>query len=173
MSLTNRRVRNVLFVAKAGAARPVMAETILNDLSAAGFRAYSACIDSMAEAHPEVLALLRRLRHKAPNDKVKPAEDFAGQDAPVLDFIIALDDEGVDTRGFCQGQPIVCDWRIPNPEVATGNDAEIAVAFADTYRMLRNRIELLAALPAASLDRLAWKQRIEAIDDEADAGLAD
>lgn len=42
---------------------------------------------------------------------------------------------------------------VPDPATATGNDAEIAAAFADTYRMLNNRIGAFVHLPFSSLDK--------------------
>ena len=39
----------------------------------------------------------------------------------------------------------------------------VALAFADTYRMLMNRIRLFTSLPVESLDRLAIKQRMDDI----------
>ena len=59
------------------------------------------------------------------------------------------------------GQPMSAHWGLPDPAEATGSDAEIALAFADTYRMLRNRISAFAELPFASLDRLSLKRRLD------------
>ena len=36
-------------------------------------------------------------------------------------------------------------------------------AFADTYRMLNNRIGIFVSLPFASLDKLALKKRLDEI----------
>ena len=50
-----------------------------------------------------------------------------------------------------------------------GSDAAIALAFADTYRFLNNRIGIFASLPIAALNR----QADEAERGEGDAGQAD
>jgi hypothetical protein len=50
-------------------------------------------------------------------------------------------------------------WGIPDPAAATGSPAEIALAFKDAYRMLHRRIEVFAALPIGSLDRLSLQAR--------------
>jgi hypothetical protein len=44
-----------------------------------------------------------------------------------------------------------------------GTPAEIALAFKDAYRMLNQRIGLLAALPIQSLDRLSLQHRLTEI----------
>ena len=43
-------------------------------------------------------------------------------------------------------------------------EAERRYAFADTHRMLAQRIGIFVNLPLASLDKLALKQRLEEID---------
>jgi hypothetical protein len=52
---------------------------------------------------------------------------------------------------------------VPDPAAATGSEAEIAVAFRDAARQLRNRIELLVALPTARLDRMSLQNRLRDI----------
>ena len=40
-------------------------------------------------------------------------------------------------------------WGVPDPAEAKGTPAEVALAFKDAYRMLRQRIGIFTALPAA------------------------
>ena len=54
-------------------------------------------------------------------------------------------------------------WGVPDPAAVTGTDAEIAVAFADTYRMLNARISIFVSLPMRSLDQLSLQQRLDEI----------
>ena len=54
-------------------------------------------------------------------------------------------------------------WGVPDPAAATGTEAEIRFAFADTLRMLTNRINIFVSLPLAKLDRLSLQQRLDAI----------
>ncbi len=54
-------------------------------------------------------------------------------------------------------------WGIPDPVGVEGTEAEKRLAFADAYRMLKNRIEAFISLPIASLDRLSLKRKIDAI----------
>jgi hypothetical protein len=61
------------------------------------------------------------------------------------------------------GQPMTAHWGVPDPAAATGNEAEIALAFADAYRILNNRISLFTGLPLASLDRLSLQRRLDDI----------
>lgn len=64
------------------------------------------------------------------------------------------------------GKPTTAHWGLPDPAGVEGSPAEIALAFADTYRMLSNRIGLMLALPIEKLDRLAIKTRMDEIGRE-------
>jgi hypothetical protein len=54
-------------------------------------------------------------------------------------------------------------WGIPDPAAIEGREAERRFAFADTLRMLTQRISIFVSLPIESLDRLALKRRLESI----------
>jgi hypothetical protein len=54
-------------------------------------------------------------------------------------------------------------WGVPDPALATGNAAEVALAFKDTYRMLHQRIGIFTALPIRSLDQLTLQGKLKDI----------
>ena len=54
-------------------------------------------------------------------------------------------------------------WGLPDPAAAAGNEAERRFAFADTFRMLNNRISIFVSLPIKSLDKLSLQRRLDAI----------
>ena len=54
-------------------------------------------------------------------------------------------------------------WGVPDPSLATGSEAERAFAFADTYRMLDQRISIFVSLPLRSLDMLTLQKRLDEI----------
>ena len=60
-------------------------------------------------------------------------------------------------------------WGVPDPAAETGSDAEIAAAFAETYRLMNNRISAFVNLPLESIDRLSLTNRLKEIHKEADA----
>ena len=45
------------------------------------------------------------------------------------------------------GKPMRAHWGIPDPAAATGNEAEVRLAFADAFRMLNQRITIFVDLP--------------------------
>jgi hypothetical protein len=60
-------------------------------------------------------------------------------------------------------------WGVPDPALATGTEVEIRFAFADTLRMLTNRIEIFVSLPLDKLDQLSLQQQLDAVGKTKDA----
>jgi hypothetical protein len=54
-------------------------------------------------------------------------------------------------------------WGMPDPAAVEGSQSDIALAFADTYRMLNNRIGAFANLKMSGLDRLSLQTRMRDI----------
>jgi arsenate reductase len=54
-------------------------------------------------------------------------------------------------------------WGVADPAAFEGTDAQKAQAFWDTAVILKRRIELMLALPLASLDRLALQREVRDI----------
>jgi hypothetical protein len=73
------------------------------------------------------------------------------------------DDAAQETCPVWPGQPMSAHWGVPDPSRAEGNEAEKRVAFADTYRMLNQRIGIFVNLPVASLDSLSLQAKLDEI----------
>jgi arsenate reductase len=54
-------------------------------------------------------------------------------------------------------------WGVPDPAQAKGTPAEVALAFKDAYRMLRQRIGIFTSLPLRSLDQLTLRNKLKEI----------
>ena len=54
-------------------------------------------------------------------------------------------------------------WGLPDPSAAKGPEAERRFAFADTHRMLYQRIGIFTNLPLASLDKLSLQKQLDEI----------
>jgi protein-tyrosine-phosphatase len=91
-------------------------------------------------------------------------DEFARPDAPELDFVFTLCDSAAsEVCPVWPGQPMTAHWGLPDPAAARGSEAEKHAAFAETMRMLNNRIGIFVSLPLRSLDRLTLKKRLDAI----------
>ena len=90
--------------------------------------------------------------------------EFAAADAPALDFVFTVCDQaGGKVCPIWPGQPVYAHWGLPDPAAVNGTKAEIAAAFAETYRMLNNRIETFINLPLASIDGMTVQKRLNGI----------
>jgi protein-tyrosine-phosphatase len=97
--------------------------------------------------------------------------EFTGQDGPKLDFAFTLcDDAAAETCPAWPGQPMTAHWGLPDPAAKIGTEAEMSYAFADTMRMLTNRINIFVNLPLKSLDALSLRKQLDAIGKAKDIG---
>lgn len=164
--MTNRRSDpyHVLFLCTGNSTRSIMAEAILTRFGANKFKAFSAGSQPKGEVHPRVVQILQGLNYKPELYRSKNWDEFARADAPKLDFVFTVcDNAAKEVCPVWPGQPMSAHWGLPDPAAATGNEAEIALAFGDAWRMLQNRITIFVALPIAGLDRLSLQERIDAI----------
>jgi arsenate reductase (thioredoxin) len=162
---------NVLFLCTGNSARSIMAEAILNREGRGKFSAFSAGSNPKGKVHPYAIDLLRKLNYDVSALHSKDWRDFARPDAPRLDFAFTLcDDAAAEPCPVWPGQPMTAHWGLPDPAAATGNEAEIRLAFADAFRMLNNRISIFVSLPIRSLDRLTLQKQLDSIGGTKGAG---
>ena len=154
----------VLFLCTGNSARSILAESILNRVGLGRFHAYSAGSMPTGKVNPHAMKFLENLDYPTDGLRSKSWDEFARPGAPEFDFIITVCDNAAgEACPIWPGKPMRTHWGVPDPAAATGSEAEIALAFADAYRMLSNRIELLVNLPIDKLDALSLKPRLDAI----------
>jgi protein-tyrosine-phosphatase len=155
---------NVLFLCTGNSARSILAEACLNREGRGRFTAYSAGSHPKGEVHPMAIDLLKRANHDVSGLRSKSWDEFAVPGAPQMDFVFTVcDSAAAESCPVWPGQPMTAHWGVPDPAAVEGTNTEKALAFADTYRMLNNRISIFVNLPIASLDRLALQKRISDI----------
>ena len=155
---------NVLFLCTGNSARSIIAEAIMNRDGRGRFRAWSAGSHPKGEVNRHALDLLRALHYPTEGLRSKSWDEFAGPGAPKLDFVFTVcDDAAGEVCPIWPGQPMTAHWGMPDPAAATGSDAEVAVAFADAYRMISNRLGVFMDLPLEALDKLSLQRRLDEI----------
>jgi arsenate reductase (thioredoxin) len=158
------RPYNVLFLCTANSARSIIAEAILNKIGAGKFRGFSAGSHPRGQINPHALQLLQTFGYDTSSFRSKSWSEFADPGAPLLDFVFTVCDNAAgELCPVWPGQPMTAHWGVPDPALATGSSAEVALAFKDTYRMLNHRIGIFAALPFRSLDRLSLQKKLRDI----------
>jgi arsenate reductase len=155
---------NVLFLCTGNSARSILAECILNRDGIGKFKAFSAGSDPKGAVQPMALALLARQNFITDALRSKSWNEFAGPDAPQLDFVFTVCDNAAnEVCPVWPGQPMTAHWGIPDPAAFEGSEPEKAIAFADAFRMLTNRISIFVNLPLESLDKLTLQKRLDTI----------
>jgi arsenate reductase (thioredoxin) len=158
------RPYNVLFLCTGNSARSIMAEAILNRAGQGKFRAFSAGSQPKGQIHPYAIDLLKKLHYDVSGLRSKSWKEFSSLDAPKLDFVFTVcDNAAKEPCPVWPGQPMTAHWGVPDPAVATGNEAEVRLAFADALRMLTNRINIFVSLPLRSLDQLSLQRQLNSI----------
>jgi protein-tyrosine-phosphatase len=160
---------NVLFLCTGNSARSIIAECILGREGAGRFNAFSAGSQPKGEIHPLARALLQRRGYDTDSMRSKSWDEFAVPDAPRLDFVFTVcDNAASEVCPIWPGQPMSAHWGLPDPAAQQGTPTERALAFADTYRMLMNRIGIFVNLPIPALDRLSLQRQLDEIGTTAD-----
>lgn len=158
------KVYNVLFICTHNSARSIMAEGILNSLGRGRFRAFSAGSHPGTSVHPFALKTLSALRIPTDGLRSKDWGEFARPGAPELDFVFTVCDKAAgEVCPVWPGQPITAHWGVADPAAFEGADEQKAKVFWDTAVILKRRIELMLALPLASLDKMAIQREIKDI----------
>lgn len=161
---------NVLFLCTGNSARSIIAEAIMNREGRGRFLAYSAGSHPRGEVNPNTIRLLQGLHYKTDEFRSKSWDEFERPGAPKLDFVFTVcDDAAAEVCPIWPGQPMTAHWGMADPAVVEGSPAEIALAFADTYRMMNNRLTLFMNLPLTSLDRLSLQRRLDEIGQRREA----
>jgi protein-tyrosine-phosphatase len=155
---------NVLFLCTGNSARSIMGEAILNREGQGRFKAYSAGSHPRGDVNPNTLKLLQSLNYDVSGFRSKSWDEFAQPGAPEFDFVFTVcDDAAGEACPVWPGQPMTAHWGIDDPARATGTEAEVSFAFKEAYRLLYQRATIFAALPIASLDRLALGHKLREI----------
>jgi len=155
---------NVLVLCTHNSARSIIAECIINRLGEGKYRGFSAGSLPSGRVHPYALELLEQLNYDTSALRSKSWEEFATPSAPALDFVFTVCDSAAsEVCPVWPGQPMSAHWGLPDPSAVQGSESERRFAFADTHRMLYQRIGIFSNLPIVALDRLSLQRRLDEI----------
>ena len=136
----------------------------MNHLGKGRFKAYSAGSHPSGKVRPEALKQLERVGISTEGLRSKSWDEFAGPDAPHMDFIFTVC--GNAAKEVCPvwpGHPATAHWGVDDPAAVEGPPEDIARAFSDAFMVLESRIRLLLALPLEELERMELEQKLHEI----------
>ena len=155
---------NVLFLCTGNSARSIMGEVVLNRLGRGKFKGYSAGSHPAGAVNPIALQVLQQAHYDISGLRSKSWDEFAQAGAPKLDFVFTVcDDAAKEVCPIWPGQPMTAHWGLPDPVKAQGSDAERHLAFADSLRMMTNRIGIFVSLPFDKLSKLSLQKQLDEI----------
>jgi protein-tyrosine-phosphatase len=160
----NDKITHVLFLCTGNSARSIMAEAILNVLGKGRFKAFSAGSNPSGHVQPMAKELAEAIGFDTSNVRSKNWDEFAVEGAPEMDIVITVCDNAAgESCPVWLGHPALAHWGVPDPVAASGDEESRRRAYTAAFATLRRRIELLLALPLASLDRLAAQAKLREI----------
>lgn len=155
---------NVLFLCTGNSARSILAESLLNHLGKARFRAFSAGSHPAGQVNSFTLELLEKNHFPASDLRSKSWDEFAHPDAPQLDFVITVCDNAAgEICPVWPGQPMTANWGIPDSAAVEGSDDVKRRAFVDAMNQMRRRISMFVSLPFQTLDGMKLQQAVRDI----------
>lgn len=166
----SERQYNVLFLCTGNSARSIIAECVLNRYGVGRFQAFSAGSHPTGHVNPYALDLLNNQNYPTGGLRSKDWAEFAAAGAPALDFVFTVcDNAASEVCPVWPGQPMTAHWGLPDPAAVDGSEAVKRAAFAETTRMLVQRISIFTNLPMTSLDKLSLQKRLDEIGKLKDA----
>jgi arsenate reductase len=158
------KIYNVLFLCTGNTARSILSEAILRKDGATRFNAFSAGSQPKGALNPYALKTLEAYGYPTDGLRSKSWEEFAGPDAPVMDFVFTVCDNAAgEACPIWPGQPMTAHWGIEDPVAVEGSDIEKQKAFNLAFRYMKTRISLLLATPIHRLDKLKLRARMQEI----------
>jgi arsenate reductase len=160
----NDPILNVLFLCTGNSARSILAESLLNQLGAGRFRAYSAGSQPKGEVHPLALDTLHSFGFPADGMRSKSWDEFDRADAPTMDFIVTVCANAAgEACPVWLGHPVSAHWGIEDPAATQGSELEKKAAFVKAFGYLKHRIEAFVALPIHRLTPAARRSELAVI----------
>lgn len=157
------QLRRILFVGRWNATRSIMAEAIANRFGTTEFRAHSAGMSPGGAVDPLAESLLRRRGYETEGLFSKHWQEFHPATTP-WDAVICLSTRATGTATpYLPAARVEAIWAIADPSTLRAQAADLAVAYAETWRILFNRIDSMLALPWGQLTDRELTTRLNAI----------
>jgi arsenate reductase len=161
---TPARPYHVLVLCTGNSARSIMAEALINTMGGGRFLAWSAGSRPSGAVHPLAAAQALSIGYPADRLRSKSWDEFAGREAPPMDFVITVcDNAAAEVCPVWPGHPVTAHWGFADPAAFVGSEAEKRRVFEKTFHEIMNRVQLFVNLPLHVLDATATRREMDAI----------
>ena len=158
---------NVLILCTANSARSIMAEALLNQLSAlddGAVTAYSAGSRPRGAVHPVALQVLSEHGIDTRALRSKSWDEFALSSAPAMDVVITVCDSAAgEACPLWPGVPARVHWGLPDPAAVVGSEAETLSAFRAAFDELSILMLRLIRAAEPGLGKDVIEARLQAV----------
>ena len=152
---------NILVLCTGNSARSILGEALLNRLGQGRVAAFSAGSKPAGAVNPGALRLLARESYDVSGFRSKNWAEFTGEAAPRIDIVLTVCGNAAgEACPVFPGTPVRGHWGLADPAAVQDDESSIDRAFAETYELLRCRIEALLALPFESMPRAELQERV-------------
>ena len=101
---------------------------------------------ALASQRGFALKMLKSFSYPSEGFRTKGWEEFAGPDAPFMDFVFTVcDNAGGEACPVWPAQPMTAHWGIEDPAAVDGTDIQKEAAFVAAFRFLKNRISAVTS----------------------------
>jgi arsenate reductase len=152
-------------------ARSIFAEAVMNRMGREHFSGFSAGMRPAEQLDPLVIDILRVAQYPTEGLHPKHWSEFAGPEAPPLDFVFTLcDPTAGEPLPHWPGRPVTADWRYPDPERLGGGEWERRKALGAMLAGLERQLRTFMQLPFRSLDEISLRERLRELGQGAEVG---
>lgn len=135
-------MKNILVLCTGNSARSIMAEAYINHAGKGQWRAYSAGSKPTGVVNPFAIQTLELEGIEVEPPRSKPWDEFALDDAPVMDAVVTVCDNAAnETCPYWPGVPTRMHWPFPDPAAVEGSDAEKLAAFQEIFGQIKIKID--------------------------------
>src|SRR5215203_1364829 len=132
------RTCNVLFLCTGNTARSILAEGILRKDGAGRFNAFSGGSQPKGSVNPLAIKVLGALGYPTDGYRSKSWGEFAGPDAPQMDFLFTVCDSAAwEVCLIGPGYPATAQWGIEDPAAVRGSEIEKERAFVQAAKYFK------------------------------------
>jgi len=153
---------NILVLCTGNSARSILLEHILNNAAPGRVRAFSAGSQPAGRVHPQSLTLLNRLDYDTTAARSKSWDEFAADDAPMMDLVITVCGSAAnETCPMWPGAPMRAHWGVEDPAAAPEADWE--TAFQTAYDILNRRALAFLDQPVETMEAGALRAHLKRV----------